>query len=85
MDTPWFRRSDPVDDKVKMAQAEIVASIKQTLNFNYATNRYHRSSSFQDDCVSRFPSINMLNQGNLDKAHLNEIGVLVCMIGWDSD
>ena len=36
-------------------------------------------------CVKRFPSIGIVEKGKLEKAHLNEIGVLVCGIQWDSD
>jgi len=32
-----------------------------------------------------FPRINMVEPGKLERQHLNEIGILVCRIGWDSD
>jgi hypothetical protein len=85
MSTTWFKTSDPLDEKTKNLQSQIVSSIKQEINFNSTKNKFHRHNSFQDMCVRRFPSINMAEPGRLDKTHLNEIGVLVCAIGWDSD
>ena len=85
MSTPWFQQSDPVDEEVKKTQSEIVASIKQTINFDSTENRFHRMNSFQDECVKRFPRINLQEVGKLEKEHIDEIGVLVCRIGWDSD
>ena len=83
--TDWYRNSDPVDDEVKMEQAEIVAGIKEEINFNTSSNRFHRRSSFQDQCVSRFPRVKMLEPGKLERRHLNEIGILVCKVMWDDD
>ena len=85
MSTYWYKHADPIDDETKEIQAEIATSIEQELNFNTKTNRFHRSDSFQDMCVKRFPSIGIVEKGKLEKAHLNEIGVLVCGIQWDSD
>ena len=85
MSTTWWKNADPLDTETKKVQAEIVASIKQTLNFDSATNRFHRSESFQDSCVRLFPRINMMERNRLEKTHLSEIGVLVCRIEWDTD
>lgn len=85
MSTSWFKRADPVDEDTKLNQSEIVASIKQEINFDYARNKYHRNNSFADECAKRFPSINYLERNKLEKKHLSDIGVLVCHIGWDED
>ena len=74
-----------MDDKVKVTQSEIVASIKQTININTELGRFQRGESFQDTCIKRFPSINYHEKGRLDRAHVNDIGVLVCRISWDPD
>ena len=62
-----------------------MASINQTLNFDTATNKFHRSKSFQDECTMRFPAINIQSPGKLDRTHTDDIGVLVCRIEWDVD
>lgn len=85
MSTYWYKHADPLDDETKELQAEIVVSIEQEINFNTTKNRFHRSDSFQDDCVKRFPSIGMAEKNKLERAHVNDIGVLVCGIQWDSD
>lgn len=85
MSNGWYRTSDPMDETYKMVQAQIVASIKQTINFDSTTNKFHRNMSFQDDCVKRFPTINMVERNKIDNRSINEIGILVCKIGWDSD
>ena len=85
MSNGWYRTSDPMDENYKMVQAQIVASIKQTINFDSTTNKFHRNMSFQDDCVKRFPTINMVERNKIDNRSINEIGILVCKIGWDSD
>ena len=48
-------------------------------------NRFHRYETFQDKCVKMFPRMNMIEKGKLEREHINEIGVLVCRIGWDYD
>lgn len=85
MSTYWYKHADPLDDETKELQAEIAVSIEQEINFNTTKNRFHRSDSFQDDCVKRFPSIGMAEKNKLERAHVNDIGVLVCGIQWDSD
>ena len=85
MNTYWYKHSDPIDDETKELQAEIVASIEQETNFNTSKNRFHRSDSFEDACVKRFPRINLAAKGKLEKSHLNDVGILVCGIQWDAD
>ena len=68
-----------------MVQAEIVASIVQQINFDTNINRFHRSDSFQDMCVKGFPKMGMSSPNTLQRTHVDEIGVLVCEIGWNSD
>ena len=85
MSTEWFRTADPIDTDTKETQAEIVASIEQQINFDTATNRFHRSDSFQDTCVKGFPRVGLTAPNTLDRTHLNEIGVLVCGIRWNDD
>ena len=85
MSTYWFKHSDPVDDNTKKTQAEIVESIKQVVNISTQTNRFKRNESFQDSCTRRFPRLGLLEKGKLERAHMKEIGVLVCGVNWDSD
>lgn len=85
MNTYWYKHADPLDDETKEIQAEVMASIEQEINFNTEKNRYHRSDSFEDACVKRFPRINLAAKGKLEKAHLNDVGILICGIQWDSD
>ena len=85
MSTEWFKTADPTEEEVKKAQSEILAGIKQAINFNTSVNVYHRAETFQDECVKRFPRMNLLAPGKLEQAHLKDIGVLVCRIGWDND
>jgi hypothetical protein len=85
MSTTWYRQANPVREETKMAQSSIVASIDQAINFDTKNNKFHRSESFQDACVKRFPMINMLGVGKLDKTHIDDIGILVCGLQWDED
>lgn len=85
MSTSWYRETDHTDEEYKMEQSKIVASIMQEINFNSSINKFHRASSFQDECVRRFPQINMLEKDKIDNTHLKEIGLLVCKIDWDAD
>lgn len=85
MSGPWYRKSDPMDDIYKAKQSQILSTIHQTLNFDTTTNRFHRAESFQDQCVKRFPLMNMLQKNKLDKTFLNNIGLLVCKMAWDAD
>lgn len=85
MSTYWYKHADPLDDETKELQAQIATSIEQEINFDTSKNRFHRSDSFQDECVKKFPSIGMVEKGKLERAHVNDIGVLVCGIQWDSD
>lgn len=85
MSTTWFKNADPVEEETKLIQSEIVATINQQINFDTATNRFHRSQSIQDLCVKRFPVINMLERNKLERNHVKDIGVLVCKIEWDAD
>lgn len=85
MSTNWFKQADPVDESTKKVQAEIVASIKQEINFNCKRNKYHRSDAFQDNCTKIFPSINFQTKDTLEKRHLSDIGILICGITWDDD
>lgn len=85
MNTWWYKHADPIDDETKEVQAEIVASIEQEINFNTNRNRFHRSDSFQDACVKRFPGIGITAPGKLEKTYLNSIGLLLCGIQWDAD
>ena len=85
MSTDWYKHADPIDDETKELQAEIVASMEQELNFDTANNKWHRGDTFEDVCVKGFPRIGLAEKGKLEKTHLNEIGVLVCGIQWDSD
>lgn len=83
--TAWCRDSDPIDDEYKKFQAELVASIDRELNFNASTNRFHRSMSFQDECMKTFPMMNMIGKNKLDKVHARNIGILVCAFEWNDD
>ena len=85
MSTDWFKTADPVDEEVKLTMAEIVASIDQAINFDTSKNKFHRSQSFQDMCVGRFPKVKLIETGKLERTHMNEVGVLVCRLNWDSD
>lgn len=85
MATDWFKTADPTDENVKAIQSEILSGIKQAINFDTRNNVFHRAESFQDECVKRFPRINLTEPGKLDKQHINEIGVLVCGLNWDED
>lgn len=46
MSTDWYRTSDPLDVKYKMAQSEILAEIEGSMNFDTSINRFRRSESF---------------------------------------
>ena len=85
MSTRWFKDADPLTEEVKKIQSEIVESIKQKINFDSTKNKFSRGESFQDACVKRFPRMNMLEPGKIEKKYLDQIGVLVCEITWDSD
>lgn len=85
MNTYWYKHADPIDDETKELQAEIVASIETEINFNTEKNRFHRSDSFEDACVKRFPRINLAAKGKMEKSHLNDVGILICGIQWDAD
>ena len=85
MDSEWFRKADPTDENAKIVQSEICLGIVDSTNFNTKKNRFQRSETFQDKCVKKFPKVNLLEPGKLEKAHLAEVGILVCRIGWDSD
>lgn len=85
MSTDWYKQSDPLDSEYKEAQAQIVASIHQAINFDTAENKFHRGLSFQDQCCALFPQVNLLELNKLEKTHLKDIGVLVCKIAWDTD
>ena len=85
MSTYWYKHADPIDDDTKEIQAEIATTIEQELNFNTKKNRFHRTDSFQDACAKRFPNIGLAEKGKLEKAHLKEVGILICGIQWDSD
>ena len=85
MSTEWWRQQDPLDDEYKKIQSEIVHSIDRKVNFDTATNRFHRGESFQDSCIRRFPAINLLELRKLEREHLKDIGVLVCGIQWNAD
>ena len=74
-----------MDDEYKKVQAEIVNGIDQQVNFDTTKSRFQRGESFQDNCVKRFPKINMLELNKLERLHTNDIGVLVCRIQWDAD
>lgn len=85
MSTKWFRKSDPLDDKFKALQAQLVESIRQEVNFNTSTSKFHRNESFQDVCVKKFPLMNFIELNKLDKSHMSDIGLLVCGLQWDDD
>lgn len=85
MSTYWYKHADPIDDDTKEIQAEIATTIEQELNFNTKKNRFHRTDSFQDACAKRFPNIGLAEKGKLEKAHLKDVGILICGIEWDSD
>jgi hypothetical protein len=85
MSTYWYKHADPIDDETKEIQAEIATTIEQELNFNTKKNRFHRTDSFQDACAKKFPNIGLAEKGKLEKAHLKEVGILICGIQWDSD
>lgn len=85
MSNEWWRNANPLNDNVKMTQAEIVASISQKINFDTKGNPHHRSSSFQDNCVRNYPSIHMSSPGKLEKQNLDRVGLLVCGLEWDAD
>lgn len=85
MSTKWFRQANPIDDFYKMEQSRIVASITRDMNFNSKDNKFHRAESFEDECVRKFPMINYAALNKLDKAHLADIGILVCGLKWDND
>lgn len=85
MSTEWWRNANPVNDSVKMTQAEIVASITQAVNFDTKNNKHHRSNSFQDNCVRNYPSIHMSEPGKLEKQNLDRVGLMVCGLEWDAD
>jgi hypothetical protein len=36
-------------------------------------------------CVGRFPKVKLIETGKLERTHMNEVGVLVCRLNWDSD
>ena len=84
MDTNWFNRSDPLLEDTKMKQSEIVSGLGE-VNFNTKNGKFQSNFTFQDRCIANFPRIGMQEPGKLEKEHLNEIGVLVCRIGWDAD
>lgn len=85
MSTYWYKHADPIADDTKEIQAEIATTIEQELNFNTKKNRFHRTDSFQDACAKRFPNIGLAEKGKLEKAHLKDVGILICGIEWDSD
>ena len=85
MSTYWYKHADPIDDETKEIQAEIATTIEQELNFNTKKNRFHRTDSFQDACAKKFPNIGLVEKGKLEKAHLKDVGILICGIQWDSD
>lgn len=83
--TDWYRRAIQIDDWLKEQQLKIIDSINTTINTQFSSSSLHRGSTFQDNCLSRFPMINMESYGRLDKTNLKKIGILICELGWDSD
>jgi hypothetical protein len=83
MANDWYKTADPLDGEFKMFQSEIMAGIRENINFNSKSDTFHRADSFQNKCLSRFPRIKMIENGKLEKRHMDEIGVLVCRLGWD--
>ena len=85
IDSKFFRTADPVDNEFKIAQATLVSSIHQELNFNTKGNKFHRGVTFQDECARRFPAINLLGPGKLNTSNVSSLGLLVCQLRWDAD
>ena len=85
MSTSWFRNADPVDEDTKIVQAQMVESIHQRVNIDSTRGKFDRGTAFQNRCVNMFPRVNIPEIGKIDKAHLNEIGIIVCRLAWDSD
>ena len=80
MSTDWFKEADPTEEEFKIVQSEIFSGIDQLINFNTKGNKFHRADSFQDMCVKKFPKVNMLEPGKLDRTHTDEIGILLLQI-----
>lgn len=85
MSTEWYRRNIGVEDEFKQKQLQIIDSINTTINTQFSKSRIHRGNTFQDNCMSKFPMINMESIGKLEKTNLRKIGILICELGWDAD